>query len=279
MTTGPNAILAVIDPTRREQWALRKSISIARDRGDPQVYAFVCAHSEAECDDPSELRSVEIERHSAWLTELLEPFSEDGVEIIPMIEWNSNWPKATADAAANAGVSLVVKRASGRPESLTSSDRELIRSLGCALLLVKHDPAREMRKVLVAVDFNATDDDHVGLNDSIIELGKQIRGSNEEIELHAVSAYPQSDKFAHPPDVAKRLDVDRPNAHVQHGSAIDVIPKIANKIDPDLVIVGSVGRRGIAGITVGNTSEKILAGINSDVLVLVRAAEAERSTA
>jgi hypothetical protein len=101
-------------------------------------------------------------------------------------------------------------------------------------------------------------------------LGRRIRGSIGKMELHAVSAYPESDRFIHPPDVAKTLDIDRSQAHVRQGSACDVIPAFANKIKADLVIVGNVARRGLSGLIVGNTSEKILTNIKSDVLVLVR---------
>lgn len=279
MTIGKNDILAVIDPTRTEQWALQKAISVAKNRDNSRVLAFLCAHSEAECKDPAELRSVEIRRHTLWLTDLLAGISEDGIDIVPVVEWNANWREAVAGAAADAEVNLVVKRASGRPESLASSDRELIRTLRSALLLVKHNPVRELQKVLVAVDFNAKDGGHVALNDAIIALGRRIRGSNTKIDLHAVSAYPDSDKFVHPPDIARNLEIDRSNAHVRQGSAADVIPGMANEIDADLVIVGNVGRRGLAGITIGNTSEKILTDILADVLVLVREEEIERSVA
>ena len=193
--------------------------------------------------------------------------------------WGADWREAITDAAMDGEVNLVVKRASGRPRSLASSDRELIRTLQSALLLVKHNPGREMQKVLVAVDFNATDEGHLALNDAIIALGRRIRGSNTNIDLHAVSAYPDSDKFIHPPDIANNLEIDRSNAHVRQGSAADVIPAMANDIDADLVIVGNVGRRGLKGITVGNPSEKILTDINADVLVLVREEGAERSAA
>ena len=279
MAADKNDILAVIDPTRNEQWALQKAISVAKNRDNSRVLAFVCVHSDAECDDSAELRSVEIERHSIWLAKLLQQFAEDGINIVPVVEWSADWREAISAAASDGEVFLVVKRASGRPKSLASSDRELIRTLRSALLLVKHDPAREMQKVLVAVDFNAADEGHIALNDTIIALGRRIRGSNEKIELHSVSAYPQSDKFVHPPDIAKRLEIDRSNAHVRHGSAAEVIPAMSNRIDADLVIVGSVGRRGLAGITVGNTSEKILTDIYADVLVLVREEGAERSAA
>ncbi|MCH8072242.1 MAG: universal stress protein [Proteobacteria bacterium] len=271
--------LAVIDPTRIDQWALQKAISMAKDRDDAKVYALLCAHSEAKCDDPEELRTVELRRHTIWLDEFIASVNDAGVDIEAFVEWHENWREAICNVASVNRIDMVIKRASGRPGSLASSDRQLIRLLKSALLLVKHDPSRDLQKVLVAVDFNASDEDHAALNDAIIDLGSRIRGSSDTIELHAVSAYPDSDKFVHPPDVAKKLNIDRSQAHVRQGKAGDIIPGLANKIGADLVIVGNVGRRGLSGITVGNTSEKILTDIQSDVLVLVREESIERSAA
>ncbi len=271
--------LAVIDPTRIDQWALRKAISIAKDRNDAKVYAFVCVHSEAECDDPEELRTVELRRHTIWLDEIIASVNDAGVDIEALVEWHEDWREAICNVGNDNRIDLVIKRASGRPNSLASSDRHLIRSLKSALLLVKHDPSTDLQKVLVAVDFNASDEDHAALNDAIIDLGRRIRGSSDTMELHAVSAYPDSDQFVHPPDVAKKLKIDRSQAHVRQGKAEDIIPDLANKIGADLVIVGNVGRRGLSGITVGNTSEKILTDIQSDVLVLVREESIERFVA
>ena len=279
MTQGETRFLAVIDPTRIDQWALRKAISIAKDRNDAKVYALLCAHSEAECDDPVELRAVELRRHTIWLDEIIASINDTGVDVEAIVDWDEDWRAAICNVARDNQIDLVIKRASGQPTSLASSDRQLIRSLKSALLLVKHDPAKDLRKVLVAVDFNASDESHTALNDAIIDLGARICDSSETMELHAVSAYPDSDKFVHPPDVAGKLKIDRSQAHVRHGSAADVIPELANKIGADLVIVGNVGRSGIAGITVGNTSEKILTDIKSDVLVLFREEGIERVAA
>lgn len=279
MATGRNDILAVIDPTHNEQWALQKAVSLAKNRENSRVFAFLCAYSEAEYDDPEEYQSVEIKRHQLWLADLIANLDAGDVEILPLVQWGRNWREAIVDAAIDAEVRLVVKRASGRPELLASSDRELIRKLKSALLLVKHPPARDIHKVLVAIDFNATDEGHLALNEAIIDLGRRIRGSNTDIDLHAVCAYPESDKFVHPPDVARNLEIDRSRAHVRQGKAAEVIPAMANEIDADLVVVGNVGRRGFAGITIGNTSEKILTDIQADVLVLVKEENAERSAA
>jgi universal stress protein E len=279
MTKGKSRFLAVIDPTRIDQWALHKAVSLAADRGDTEVLALLCAYSSVECDDPTELRSAELRRQTIWLDEIIEELASTDVNIEPVVEWNADWREAVCYVARERHVDLVIKRASGRPNALASSDRLLIRRLNSALLLMKHEPSRRLHKVLIAVDFNATDASHTALNESIIDLGRRICGGSDKIELHVVSAYPESDKFVHPPDVAKQLEIGRNQAHIRRGKAADIIPEFSNEINADLVIVGNVGRRGLAGITVGNTAEKILTDIKSDVMVLVQEERAERTAA
>jgi universal stress protein E len=280
MNTRKFRIMAVIDPTRVDQWALKKAISIAKNRGSRKVIAYLSVFSNGKCDDAERLRAVELNRHKLWLDQILTGFGEEGVSIEPIVEWNPDWREAVCAVAEHGEFELVVKQASGRPDSLTNSDRQLIRSLQeSALLLVKHNPQDELKKVLVAVDFNATDAGHTELNNEIMELALRVQGRNPGAELHSISAYPQSDRFVHPTDVAKVLRITRSQAHVRQGSAAEVIPHVANKIGADLVIVGSVGRRGLSGITVGNTAEKILTDINADVLVLVREQKRERNVA
>ncbi len=280
METKANRILAVIDPTRDEQWALQKAISIAKSRANSEITAFLCVHSTLRCHDAKRLRNVELKRQSLWLEQILAGFVSESIPINPVVEWNEKWREAIRSAAKQVKAHLVVKRASGRPNSLANSDRQLIRTLEkSALLLVKNDPAAELKKILIAVDFNAMDVDHKALNEAVMALGNRVRGSINEIELHAICAYPESDKFVHPPDVAKILDIERSQAHIRQGTAADVIPEMANKIDADLVILGNVGRRGLSGIAVGNTAEKILTEIKADVLVLVEAEKSERAAA
>jgi universal stress protein E len=278
-TTG-NRILAVIDPTRDEQWALKKAVSMGNAPQGAKIFAYLCVHSDAKCDDQGRLQDVELRRCRSWLDRIVSEFSGADVPIEPIVEWHTDWRQAACEAAQRVGAHLVVKRASARPDSLANSDRQLIRSLkDAALLLVKHDPLGTLRKVLLAIDFNAADKVHIALNDAIIALGRRVRESSREIELHAISAYPSSDRFVHPPDVARILGIHRSRAHVNRGAAADVIPRMANAIHADLVIVGSTGRRGLSGVTVGNTAEKILSDIESDVLVLVHENKQDRAAA
>jgi universal stress protein E len=279
MKEGRTRILAVIDPTRTDQWALQKAVLMAKGRDDAEIIALLSTYRDAACEDPAELQAAELRRNSIWLEEIISGFADSGVAIDTTVVWDEDWRDAICAVAHEQQVSLVVKRASRRPNSLAGSDRHLIRSLNCALLLVKHSPTPELHKVLLALDLNAIDEDHAALNNAIIDLGQRIRGFGDGMELHAVSVYPDSDKFVHPQDLAKKLDINRAHAHVQRGKAGDIIPGLANRIGANLVIVGSVGRRGLLGMTVGNTSEKILTDIHSDVMVLVREERVARCAA
>lgn len=56
--------------------------------------------------------------------------------------------------------------------------------------------------------------------------------------------------------------------HIRAGVAHKVIPSVANKIKADLVVLGTVGRRGVAAQLIGNTAEKVLTHLRTDVLAL-----------
>ncbi|MDA0992570.1 MAG: hypothetical protein O3A13_02935 [Proteobacteria bacterium] len=243
MSFQENRILAVIDPTRIEQWALQRALAIGKNRTSPRIFAYLCAHSDAKCDDPERLRAVEVQRHRIWLDGVLTDFADAGIPIEPIVEWRADWREGVCAAAETTQSGLVIKRASGDPGALGNSDRRLIRGLkGSSLLVVKRNPVKVLKNVLIAIDLNATDRGHLALNDSIVALGKRIRGNSKDLQLHSISAYEISEEFKHPPDIAKTLGISRSQAHVVQGSAAQVIPKIANRIHADLVIVGNVAR-------------------------------------
>ena len=58
------------------------------------------------------------------------------------------------------------------------------------------------------------------------------------------------------------------HVHVVKGATAEVISATAEELDVDLIIIGTVGRSGIKGRVVGNTSEKILDHTGADILVV-----------
>ncbi|PCJ25102.1 MAG: universal stress protein [SAR86 cluster bacterium] len=69
-------------------------------------------------------------------------------------------------------------------------------------------------------------------------------------------------------EMAGDFDVAAENVHIKVGNAENVIPSIASKTAAGLVIIGTVGRKGLKGKLLGNTAERILALLKTNILVI-----------
>ena len=67
---------------------------------------------------------------------------------------------------------------------------------------------------------------------------------------------------------AKAFNVAKENTHIKEGLPEDVIQSLANKLDAELVILGTVGRTGLSAALIGNTAEHVIDRLNCDVLAL-----------
>jgi universal stress protein E len=73
------------------------------------------------------------------------------------------------------------------------------------------------------------------------------------------------------PDKAELADVcgvAESFVHLGQGKPADVIRQVADEIEADLILIGTVGRSGLKGTVVGNTSERLLDHTDADLLVL-----------
>jgi nucleotide-binding universal stress UspA family protein len=64
------------------------------------------------------------------------------------------------------------------------------------------------------------------------------------------------------------LDYLKPQTHLVKGLARKEIPALANQIEADMVVMGTVVRTGIPGFIMGNTAETILNQIDCSVLAI-----------
>jgi nucleotide-binding universal stress UspA family protein len=68
--------------------------------------------------------------------------------------------------------------------------------------------------------------------------------------------------------VNNKGDYVSPHFHVMKGDAKHAVPAIAQELDIDLVVMGTVARAGIAGFFMGNTAETILNQLDCSVLTI-----------
>lgn len=59
-----------------------------------------------------------------------------------------------------------------------------------------------------------------------------------------------------------------PRFHLRKGAATKVIPETAKELQADVLVMGTLARRGIAGLLIGNTAETILEQVQCSVLAV-----------
>ena len=85
------------------------------------------------------------------------------------------------------------------------------------------------------------------------------RSYNDTVRNHHIEAMNEH---------AEQYGVDDSQCHVKEGLTEDVISHVANDIDAELVVIGTVGRLGISAALIGNTAEHVIDAINCDLLAL-----------
>jgi nucleotide-binding universal stress UspA family protein len=184
-----------------------------------------------------------------------------------------------------------------------SEDMHLLRKCPCPLWIMKNNASASFKEILAAVDFDQNHEDfgEDELNQTILELASSLAVS-ELGNVHVINVYnvPSAGFISlwvnNPEQVDRELQEceyhlkksamqtfletfkkrmgDKaytflsPSIQILQGNPAQLIPEIANKQKFDLVVMGSVGRSGIAGLIIGNTAESILSQLDCSVLVL-----------
>lgn len=201
---------------------------------------------------------------------------------------------------------LVIKSAEN-PEFLErlfgSDDMHLLRKCPCPVWLMKPGDKTNYQRILAAVDFDPEEPESPerGPNAEILELSGSLAIS-DFAELHvvhawdtpaemllrswsnnpdqAVMAYTEAERVQHQTamDAIQRRLHERigqaayeylsPRYHLIQGPAQRVIPQTAKRLGADLVVMGTLGRTGIAGFFIGNTAETVLEQLQCSVLAI-----------
>jgi universal stress protein E len=261
-----NKIFVIIDPTVEQQPAFERALQSAHMTGT-RLHVYACLPSDAANGNREQ---AEAAMHARMNT-LIGRCEETGVEAVAELEWAVDWSQQAITAAARCSASMVFKNSfehsDVQRELRPTSDFTLLRLSPCPVLLVKNIHDWRHRRVLAAINTQSTDDAHIKLNNLIISFAQNFTDAYGS-DAHFVTAYSDSN---HPPGEAEMSAVcgaPPEHIHVVKGPAAHVISETADKLNVDLIIIGTVGRSGIKGRVVGNTSERILDHTGADVLVV-----------
>lgn len=193
------------------------------------------------------------------------------------------------------GYDLVLKGAGARQGRalFASEDMHLMRKCPCPVWILKADLPPRAQRILAAVDPESEDPQNMALNTSVMELATSL-AAGDEAELHVIHVWRLQEESAlrtgrytmSEGEIASILQVEQdrhdralqallaafPEAHphvaLVKGLPGEVIPAHAHDIGIDTIVMGTIGRTGIAGFFVGNTAETILSSVECSVLAV-----------
>lgn len=283
-------ILVVIDPQEETPSALERCKEISPD-ADLQLHVCMFVEAAAASEMAQTLREKK-----TWLDEQTEPYVELGydltAEVIPFSRLYETIIKVACNICADFIFKPMRQHSLVRRVVLTSTDWNLIRFCPYPLLLVSNREVVHGKPIIAAVDVCNLDENHGELNHIVMEQSLRVAEVLES-EVHCVNAWyvnaavmaagsadaapyqiAHAQKIDHMKEscaLGEKYNIPGDRILVEEGNAEFIINNIAREIDAGLVVIGTVARRGISGLFVGNTAEAVLESSTTDVMVVKQA--------
>lgn len=291
-----NHILVVLDQDHPEQIALDRALWLARSL-DADL-TLLTRTWDAYCEDSSTLdaetrnkvKHALLQKSEHWL----DSFTAEATDLTIRTEvhWQKHIHEAVLESLRQQDFDLVIKGTG--PHNLfdrifTHTDWNLLRHCPAPVMLVKSAQPWRHNRVLACIDATSPDKGHQLINDNILSYAEHL-SDHFETDLHLVNAYPLvSVAFAMVPEVsapddiqhyiheqhedaceqwARKYNINADHIHIGEGDPENVVARVAEETEADLVVVGSIGRTGLAGVLIGNTAEQLVDKVNCDVIVI-----------
>jgi len=281
-----------------EGGALDRALDLAR-RAHCKLSIFVLAWDKSVGRNPFARRETvdraiadHVSARREWLNAQLDTWRQEGLDIRGEVIWADSISREIIKMALTLTPDLIIKDAETGPRAgWAPVDWRLLRHCPVPLMLVQPRPAPEIRRVLAAVDPMHAWGKPESLDAAILEAARAIAAPYQaELHVgHAMEALPQllgqhmageadtieSAQMAFRESQNRALedacadsDIDSSHIHQREGAPEKVIPVLAEDIQADLLVLGTVNRRGLARAVIGSTAEAILDRVERDVLAI-----------
>ncbi|KMV31038.1 universal stress protein UspE [Photobacterium swingsii] len=293
-------ILVVADPAQDNQPALSRAVHLAQGSPETKITLFLAIYdfsyemtSMLSSDERQAMRKGVVQQREEWLKDIIRPFIEDGLSIELLVVWH-NRPYEAVIAEVFSNHHDIVIKATHEHDKLgsvifTPTDWHLLRKCPCPVLMVKEHKWPDKGKIIASVNLAADSETHEALNDCIINEAKRF-ADTLNAEVNIVNAYPSTpvNITIELPEFDPASYTDAVRGHhltsmkalrqkhgipeeqtcVVEGLPEDVIPRVAEELDAEMVILGTTGRTGLSAIFIGNTAEHTIDSLNCDLLAL-----------
>jgi nucleotide-binding universal stress UspA family protein len=191
---------------------------------------------------------------------------------------------------------LVLKAAKGshsrRPGFIGTTAIGLLAKCPCAVWLAKPGPTVRPSRILAAVDATPDDAEHAELNRRILDASDEIaRRTAARLDVvhvwnflgeRFIRDYMKRADFRDAEESLRRehsdnfhrlvgtvgLPEDSEQVHLLRGEPSTEIPLFARDHNIDLLVIGTVARRGVSGLLIGNTADLVMNQVACSILAL-----------
>ncbi len=297
-------ILAVIDPTVKEQPGMHRAAWLAKKTG-AELELLICYYNEYLSgdrlfDSPSleKARSEVISNHSRHLEELAEPLRAQGVVVTTSAGWDHPLYEGIVRHAVASGADLVIKdthhHSAVARALLTNTDWNLIRTCPVPLWLVKPVDVADHPVFVAAIDPMNEHDKPAALDDEILQTSKFIADKvggyvhafhsyDPRIAVATATAnayipvslpFDEIEQQMHE-DHQKRFHeitsfhgIEDDKSHLVAGLTHEELPIVADELKATAVVMGAVSRNRWKRLFIGATAERTLEHLSCDLLII-----------
>lgn len=288
---GPlRKVLVVINPEEERQPALEKCLYLAKQM-DMDLRLVASDYTEYLVEgyyfDPVNLpglRAEYLESRKEKLEALAAPLREQGLRVETESLWSQPGYEGVVADAVHWDADLVIyhpTRSQGALSRLilTNEDWALARYLPMPLLLVKDKDWDAQPTILASVDPMHKRAKPDGLDHKLMEHAMGIASALAGT-VHAVHSYrqvPLSGTYVkeaeqtHAASMARLMndfDVSEANVHLSDESPELTLNRLEKELDTAIIVMGAVSRSRLSEALIGSTTERAVAYLNSDILVI-----------
>lgn len=263
-------ILLVVDPTREKHPTLERSLAVAdvdHELVSNVTVAVLVDHDNVDTNASNALIHTDGDK----LFDLKRQLQEKKIQHKFVLSWSDQWAKTIELIAAKQDcdmISLPFYSEQARGKYLLNNETwALLRSSTTPVALCKENVKPDSYKIILA-SLRLTDDSYNELNRRTFEAARVLeqRGGGE---IHVVAAYNDSMDYPDRGRIVNLASLPNDRVHIRQGDPAEVIAEVSKRVGADVLVIGNRRRTGFQAALRGNTVERIISRVDSDVVMVL----------
>lgn len=288
-------LLVIADKTGGSDSALKRALALQNNTGATITLVGFCYANLEQLEDLSSKKLSRkafekklLDRRKVELLQLANDHNIPAKKFSAKPMWGKHIAPAISAYCKEHRVDMVIKSGNHTGSILyTSTDWQLIRECRAPVMITSAKQWKKKPNIVAAVDLSSRTIAKTQLNHIIVQQAKKLADALGE-RVHVVFAlkipqvladmdlidpkkYAKEKRQQLEPIIEKfcaQHNIDDDHFHIKRGDPAKIIPSIANSLKADIVVTGTVGRKGLSGKLIGNTAEAMIGRLRTDVMAV-----------